>query len=244
MKENHKMNTMETTLNTLLQIPPDYKSAEEYIKTGLLSTQEISELAWKYIQECLFEEDDDHELLAYPVDEGTVYWKEPQINLNWHSAYLPDVMNLLLKYGLDPNYSLAGKNTLAAEITYIINEYVAADTLKLLFENGGNPMLCFDGETLYDEIAFDVWFAAMEMDDRRRYDSIVHCWFVLLAFGGHPYTGVGPVDIYPNSSSAGFVDFDLQLLKNHRDYFFGITHDDGRTIHIFDKHTFWEVARL
>lgn len=244
VKENTKTSLMEKTLSALLQIPPDYISAEDYIRIKLLSKQEISELAWDYLQECLYEDDDDPELLDYPVGKGTIYWKEPQINQNWHSGYLPDVIKLLLKYGLDPNYSIAGKNTLAGKVTYIVNGYVAADTLKLLFEHGGDPMLLFDGELLYDEIAFDAWFDAIEMDNRRRYDSLMHCWFVLLAFGGKPYTGVDPVDVFHNASSDGFADFDLRLLKDHRNYFFGITHENGRTIHIFDKHTFWEVARL
>ena len=244
LKEKNEKNKMCNILNALLQIPPDYKSAEQHLKTELLTTQEVSELAWSYLQECLYEDDEDPYLQDYPVGEGTVFWKEPRINRDWHSAYLTGVFSLLLDYGLDLNSPISENNCILSELPYIVNGYVAADTIKLWFENGGSLYPASIEEPIYDDIAFKVWFDAIEMDNRRRYDSLMHCWFVLLAYGGRPYTGVDPVDVYPNSSSDGYTNFDLRMLKNHRNYYFGITHGKERTIHIFDKRTFWEVARM
>jgi len=38
--------------------------------------------------------------------------------------------------------------------------------------------------------------------------------------------------------------FDLKKLKDHRNYYYGLSCENGdRVIHIYDKKTFWEVAR-
>lgn len=116
------------------------------------------------------------------------------------------------------------------------NGYLAADALVLLFEHGGNPNLVCDKRSIFENVDFDVFFDAGEQQDRPRYSSLVHCWMVCLAFGGTLGSGKAPVEV--------FHGFDLKELKNHRNFYFGIT--KGETwpdIHIFDKRDLWEVAR-
>ena len=80
------------------------------------------------------------------------------------------------------------------------------------------------------------------------YDSLVHCWMVLLGFGGKPTGGRPPVDLVDEWTLKEFVPFDIKKLKDHKNYAFTLTHTTNRgnspTIHIFDKRTYWEVARL
>ena len=44
------------------------------------------------------------------------------------------------------------------QIYWIDKPYVAADTLKLLLENGGNPLLEVDNESIWQLSDFDIWF--------------------------------------------------------------------------------------
>ena len=75
-------------LEVLLQIPPDFNTAGDELNKLHLSSEEISSIAWDYVQECVYEDDGDPDLTDISVGEGTVYWKEPEINKDWHSAYL------------------------------------------------------------------------------------------------------------------------------------------------------------
>ena len=80
----------------------------------------------------------------------------------------------------------------------------------------------------------------------RRYDALVHSWFVFLGYGAAPDNGTSSVDLF-NVIDTGKT-FDLRELRNHRNYTFGLSHVKNRgenwSLHIFDKRTMWEVARL
>lgn len=65
----------------------------------------------------------------------------------------------------------------------IRNEYIAADTLALLFEHGADVNLQINGSRVFHNIDFDILFDAFNQNDRRYYDSLVHCWFVWLGYG-------------------------------------------------------------
>ena len=117
-------------------------------------------------------------------EEFEYYWREANTIAGRHSFYLYEVIDLLLKHGLDPNYTVDHDFCLMEFVIGIVNGYIAADTLNLLLESGGNPNIISSGENMFDQICFDVDFDAVEQRDRRRYDSLVHCWMVLLAYGG------------------------------------------------------------
>ena len=155
----------------------------------------------------------------------------------------------MLAFGLDPNYILDGYNIMD-ELHFLETDYAAADTLQLLIDHGGDVNLEVDGETVFEVVDFDVILDALEQENRRRYDALVHCWFVLLGNGGKPRdgdAGLQVFDVYDEKTRMR-RPFDVSLLKNHRDYTFAITHTPARgtnwTFHIIDKYTKWEVARM
>ncbi|MBP3217582.1 MAG: hypothetical protein J6M46_04340 [Lachnospiraceae bacterium] len=228
----------------LLQIPPDFTALADIH----LSPAEATETGITYAAECWAETD----CIEDEFSSDGHYdwcWREPDLIPGRHSTYLYEVMEFLLKFGLDPSYTVSGDYGLMDYICNTVNGYVAADTLRLLFENGGDPNLLSDSGSIYDDIDFDIWFGALEMEDRRRYDSFVHCWMVMMGFGGKPSNGSSPLDLFNEwHPDIGTIPFELNRLKDHRNYTFGISHitnrGDAPTIHIFNKRTYWEVARI
>ena len=101
-------------------------------------------------------------------------------------------------------------------------------------------------ETVFECIDEDIWFGAIEQEIRWRYDAWVHVWMVLLAYGGE-IPGKGPMVETFREYGNYMTDekFDLKKLRDHREYYFGLTKDNYEyVLHIFDKRTFGEVARM
>ena len=112
---------------------------------------------------------------------------------------------------------------------------MAADTLKLLLENGGDPNLVVDGDSIFTDVDFDIFFGAVEQHMRITYDSNVHYWMVLVGYGGKLIDGRDPVTLQPGCT--------LEMFKDHRNLDFCLEKEDGDyTMHIFDKRTKWEIA--
>lgn len=158
----------------------------------------------------------------------------------FRSTYLYEVLKLLLRYGCDVNSVIesdGARYNIMSSVMWVTNGYAAADSMRLLLENGGNPNLIVDDESVYDELTFDIFFGAVEQESRWLYECWVHTWFVLLAFGGESGTcrcfkEYGKNDV-----------FSLEKLKDHRSYDFCLSRgEDGPVVHVFDKNTFWEVA--
>ena len=169
-----------------------------------------------------------------------------------YSANMLQVFKLLLKYGLDPNAvceDKCGSDTVLSCVEYVSNEYVAADTLALLIEHGGDPYKNVSDESLFEEVNFDVFFGAFNMEDRSIYDSIVHCWFVLLGYSDKAGNSKDLLTAFgKRQCDCDLENFRISDLRQHRNYTFGISNVPGRgenwSLHIFDKRTRWEVARF
>ena len=157
---------------------------------------------------------------------------------------------MLLRYGLNPNAVYDDNLNIMNALHYIETDYVAADTLRLLLEHGGYANLDIDGESLFDIIDFDITYDSIDQENRKRYDAEVHFWFVLLGYGGSPSNGTSPIEVYMHYdeqlSCQGL--FQIEKLRHHENYTFGLTHVESKgeswALHIFDKKTLWEVARL
>ena len=229
-------------LQELLQIPPDLERVKSMLAAGKYSPDQVTEIGYRYAEECWNE---DVNFDSQYCEEFGYYWQEPIPIPGCHSYYLYDVFSLLLQFGLNPNYNVPDNFGLMRYVYNIVNGYIAADTLNLLLENGGDPNLGEEGETLYDDASDDMFFDAVEQFYRRRYDSQVHCWMVLLAHGGKLSNGAEPVDIFMEYSDNEKKEFDIKKLKDHRNYYIGISiGKDDLDIHVFDRRTYWEVARL
>ena len=244
---NLPLNTNEqAVLEQLLEIPPDFMAARNIIHEKNLNGESITKVGIRYTDECGFDVDD-----YYEETEPSVSLLELEVFRECipglHSTYICDVMRFLLEFGLDPNgvfHSEFGNHNIMQELFFVENEYLGVDALVLLLENGGDPNLKIDGDSLFIDTAFDIWFGSVEQEARWLYDIWVHRWMVLVAFGGR-YEGDTPwpktFEQYDENGHYG-KPFEVKELKNHRNFTFGLSfEDESRTLHIFDRKTFWKV---
>ena len=159
-KEIQKSAESEELLSQLLIIPPDLSAIESLLKIKQYNIDVISRAGYDLVDHCF--------------DDGRYYneeFKEHQyekavLDTSKSSAYLPQIIDLLLKYGLDPNANCNDDNIMSA-VKFVVNEYVAADTLALLLEHGGKTSLDVDGFDLAGDLDFDTMFDAFNQRDRR-----------------------------------------------------------------------------
>ena len=216
----------------MITIPPSWEAAKQFLDETKLTPREITRVTLAYADECYCEVRD------YACEQRIPH--PTTIVPNLHSTYIYDIIKFLLQYSLEPNGIYEEDNIMNA-LQYVDNEFLAADTLNLLLEHGGDYNLSIDGETLFEEIDFDVFFGAIEQYNRPYFAAIVHCWMVVIGHGVRCLADAMHVFKMYDSSEC----FDLELLKNHRNYYFGITHyEKSFAISIYDKETLWEVARI
>jgi len=232
-------------LALLLTVPPRFDEAKTYLSQHPLSADELTKAGICYADNC-FLDFDDYIRKNMPEDliQSTTAASHGIIP-ELHSAYIYDVVKFLLQYGLDPNavyetqYSY---HNIMYSILHIDHGYLAADTMLLLLENGGNPNLTIDTESIFEIVDYDVWFGSIEQETRWRYDLWVHLWMVMVACGGE-IPGKGPlVEVFKEYASGDM--FDLKKLRNHRNYYFGLSIENKeRTMRVYDRKTLWEVVK-
>lgn len=232
-------------LDLLMTIPPKFDAAKAYLDTNPLSSDEVTRVANVYADNC-FLEFGDYLSKVYPGCDLSKLDVAMDIVPELYSAYIYDVVKLLLPYGLDPNavyISQYGHCNIMSLLLHIDHGYLAADTMALLLESGGDPNLVVELESIYESVTDDIRFGAIEQEIRWLYDSWIHLWMVLLAFGGKARGRNFSVEVFCEYESNSL--FDIQKLRNHRDYYYGISKENyAPVIHIYDKKTFWEVVRL
>lgn len=219
-------------LNLLLNIPPNFEMAEKYIHSEEFNGDEITRVAIQYADTCFCE-------AGWFADRNNIVHTS-EIIPGLNSSYILEVTSFLLKYGLNPNKIYEDCNIMQ-NLRYIDNGYLAADTFNLLLKHGGNYNLIIDDEELFKAIDWDVFFDATEQYYRHRFASLVHIWMVMIGHGA--CCDGDKVKTFKEYDSSEY--FDLQKLKNHQNYYFGITHlENDFAISIYDKNTLWEVARI
>ena len=219
--------------------PEDHR-IRRTLEHGDFTPEEITRAAIEYVYDCYYEEMDLSDDFGEDLNEAEL-----------HSAALPGLFRLLLEFGLDPN--AVHENCNLMNTLFLIKcGYCSADALALLLENGGDLNTVVDGERVFDHAEFDIFFDAFELYDRRRYDAEVHFWLVCIGYGAKLTNGRCPITVIqkedPLAEDLGVKPFELADLKQHRNYTFGLSHvpsnGESYTIHIFDKRTNWEVARV
>ncbi|MBQ3014114.1 MAG: hypothetical protein IJD75_03105 [Clostridia bacterium] len=221
-------------LDLLTVVPLDFSAVKKLLNKEEFSLEEVTRVALGYVDACY---DDESRFLG---DKNVLFSKEIVPNL--HSAYIVEVVRLLLPYGLEPN-GIYGYGNIMREIAYMHNEYLGADALALLLENGGDPnlMLPFLEESVFESIDFDAFFGAVEQENRTKYDAWVHAYMVMIGYGAH--IREDRIEVFKEYDSEQY--FDLKKLRNHRDFYFGLTErKEGISISIYDKETLWEVVRI
>lgn len=211
------MSEIEELKELLLEIPPKLESAQRLLQEKNLSSEALTNIAAEYLDACKWEDGRSHAVYAYQA------------------------MEMLLRYGLEPNSCYEGKSLLH-RLLFMEHDYMSADTLGLLFAHGADPNLKDKEETVFEGLDFDIWFGSVEMEDRKKYDSWLHSWMVFLSWGAEFPRGVTPTLFREFGSSE---PFDLKKLRQHRNFYWGLSIEDGqRTVHIYDKNTMWEVVRV
>lgn len=219
----------------LMVIPPNLNAVEAFLHSEALTPSEVTRVGIEYADACFCDAHDYAEECTTPLS--------PQVCPDLHSTYLYDIVKLLLQFGLEPNGVYNDSNIMVA-LKYVSNEYIAADTLALLLEHGGDPRLSFDScMDMFIEHDFDVWFDALNWENRQGFASRVYSWMVMLGYGARYKKDQDFIQVFKEFDSD--EDFDLQKLKNFRNYYFGITHiEKDFAISIYDKATLWEVVRI
>ena len=206
-----------------------------------LTVEDVTRVGIQYAENCFLDYGD-----SLPEDA----WEKTsrvncEKNYTVQSAYLYEVIDFLLEYGLEPNavYSSEhGTDNLMEAILFIDHEYIAADTMRLLMEHGADPNLQINEKTIFERMDFAVWFDAIEQEIRWKYDQWVHIWFVLLAYGGGMVEVRKTIEVFRECGKNEL--FDLKKLRDHRNYGFCLSRENGEpTIHIFHKDTLWQVAK-
>ena len=241
MKSVPRTERSEELLQTLLLLPTNLELIENQIKQNNYTVEEISRAAYDYADESYYACLD--YLYLHPEEYDRV---EARTLLGILGERMPEIFALLLKYGLDPNLRCEDE-TVMMSVGKVYNGYAAADTVALLLDHGGDPEI-YIGESLFSEIDFDIVFDPYAFDTLATYDSKIHVWLVLLSVLGEREEKLGHIEFFNPRGDNHEKAFTYSDLKNHRNYTFGLSNVPGRgeswSLHIFDKRTAWEVARV
>ncbi len=207
------MDKTEYILSMLMEMPPDFEKIEQELKKQDYTTEEITLAACKFAEECQFEGE-------YCREKNTKIRRK----MKRHSPYLYKACELLLKYGLDPNLVLGerlSETNIMHELLWIDNGSVAAETLKLLLDNGGDLKLKVDDETLFEFVDFDIIYYVSECVDKEKYDSRFKMWILMIGYGALAGKGVCPVKLinqYPVENFKDFEKFTYKIVTSNNDW--------------------------
>lgn len=216
----------------------DPVSLRKDLEAGKYDADAVNMAALEYVDDCFLQVQVIECAGENVVPGETIPWIE--------SGHVAEAVELLLDFGLDPNRIFRYPDSeeecnIMFELHLIDNGYQAADALYLLLSHGGNPDLTVDGEHLYSDPYYDLWFDTVNRDmlSSSHYNAKIHYCMVLIGFGA----GADSVGL-PLDSVKGF---DLSELRNHRNYYVGAIHsdksNDGWELCFFDRNSNWEVAR-
>ncbi len=237
-------------LRALTAVPADLRAAEAVLESGALGRDEAAAVAFTYTDFC-FNAYHCQYLGGVSDQRRTELMldSDPSPDPGFPGADMKEAFALLLRYGLDPN-AVSRRETLIGAVVNCCNGYAAADTLRLLLDHGADPLLKpEDDESPYADLEFDIIFGSVNQSKRRYYDSWVHCWLVLIAHLNNEFDGREIVTVCGKQRcDCPLPDFKVGDLREHENYGWCLTNVPGNgenwSLHIFDRRSGWEVARL
>jgi hypothetical protein len=191
------INTVEnvdSALDIILERPVDFFRLNRLLYEWKPPAVALSEIANILGDLCAYE-------FADASDDGNI------VEENLMGFYLPEILQLLLSYGMDPNEHF-DSNNIMAQLQWVDYKDCAVRSLKLLLESGGNPNLSVDGESLFEHVNTVVSY------DQYEDEYLVKFWLLLMAYGGCWENGEIPLTM-----AEGYA---VEIFKNHEDYVYTI----------------------
>ena len=184
--------------------PSDLNGIRTLLATRTFTEDELAKLALNFTDACFCEY---REAIDPNIEDFSIH--------DMHSNHIVSAIALLLEFGLNPN-TIVDDNNAMWNTMWIDAPDIAATTLRLLLENGGNPnhLIPSEGETLFEYIDFKVSYDEYTHD----YLHTVQCWLLLMAYGACwrdngriPLTMLGgnSVEIFKNFEQ---FDYDIEFL--------------------------------
>lgn len=180
------------------------------------------------------------EIDSFKADNGREPKESELVTSNWL-----DLFGLFLKYGLDANavYSEEGlgAGNLLRTLVWLDNTNLIYKLFRLLLENGADPNVMIDDESLFEEIdgnvVMDATLMEIEGEDRVPYEKYFRLWLLLMAYGGKLSNSKEPLQMKDNY----YVD----MFKNCECFSYRkeVTKEDWY-LHIYITKTGEEVAVL
>ena len=163
-----------------------------------------------------------------------------------YSGSILILVEIFLEYGMNPNY-IKGDNSILLSLKYVAFKNLCADTARLILERGGDPNLVVNGESVFEQLDFDIIFDAREFFSGEEYippenahvfNALVHLWFVMMGYGGVIKGGRCPVSLKEGCS--------VEMLKQHErlDFSVSLNRDayQGWELLIFEKESGETIA--
>lgn len=212
----------------------DLDKIEAFIIGTNLSSDDITQTAIKLVEAFAWE------IGAFKAANR----REPEENELVTSNWL-DLFKLFLKYGLDANavYCKDGfdHDNLLHFLTWLDNTSIIYKLFRLLLENGADPNVMIDDESLFEKIdghvVMDATLMEIEGEDRAPYETFFRLWLLLLAYGGELSTGKDALKMND--------DYCIDMFENCECFSYRkeVTEDDWY-LHIYITKTGEEVAVL
>ena len=177
----------------LCAIPPMYDAADEIFSKYYITPEELSKIACNLMDVCFDEQFRDS--LKELVEDKTV------------CSYIYRIMQYLFSKGYDPNVVVDDGCECAMTTIRFLSypEGLAPKLMRLFMENGGNPNLVVEGESVFEDVDFAVSY------DEYFSRSTVYCWLVLMAYGGR----LGEEKYLPLTMHD---NLDVSIFKRFEDY--------------------------
>lgn len=219
------MNKTEYLLSMLMELPPKFEVIEKELQVNEYTAEEVTLATCKFADNCFLEcRDFEEEFKRKPNKEEV------------HSPYIYGICELLLKYGLNPNLIIEEINIMY-KLRYVDYKYIAAETLKLLLDNGGNVDIDNGDEPLFQSIDFDVVFDVIELDNKELFDKEFKFWILMIGYGATIKGNKSPINMVNGYSIEQFRDF--------KNFTYEIEYlEKDWIMHIIDVRTNKEVATL
>ncbi len=153
---------IEEILSCLKDLPPDFSRVKVLFEEFRLPSIALARIALDIAHSCFCEYRD-------ALEKGDVAVEKLL------SFYLPEILELLLAHGMNPN-EIIDEDNIMNTLQWIDYEDCAAKCLKLLLESGGNPNIVTEDESLFEFVSFRVGYDDCENK------SLVKFWLVLMAY--------------------------------------------------------------